>query len=45
MVILSAKNEKSLRKNAITLPFYTIHLVFVFFIVFPAFYYYTWFRK
>ncbi|WP_042347051.1 sodium:solute symporter family protein [Bacillus massiliigorillae] len=36
MVILSAKNEKSLRKNAITLPFYTILLVFIFFIGFSA---------
>ncbi|WP_050614096.1 sodium:solute symporter family protein [Bacillus testis] len=36
MVILSAKNERNLRKNAITLPIYTIMLLFIFFIGFSA---------
>ncbi|PUB09654.1 sodium:solute symporter [Paenisporosarcina sp. OV554] len=36
MVILSAKSAKSLRKNAITLPLYTILLIFIFFVGFAA---------
>lgn len=36
MVVLSANGEKSLRKNAITLPLYTILLVFIFFVGFSA---------
>lgn len=36
MVILSANGEKSLRKNAITLPLYTILLLFIFFVGFAA---------
>ncbi|MGE7765909.1 sodium:solute symporter family protein [Peribacillus sp. NPDC096540] len=35
-VVFSANGEKSLRKNAITLPLYTILLLFVFFIGFSA---------
>jgi solute:Na+ symporter, SSS family len=36
LVILSANGEKALRKNAITLPLYTLLLLFVFFIGFTA---------
>ena len=36
-IVLSANGEKSLRKNAITLPVYTLLLLFVFFIGFAAF--------
>ncbi|MCQ6267864.1 sodium:solute symporter [Fictibacillus sp. WQ 8-8] len=36
MVVLSADGEKSIRKNAITLPLYTLLLLFVFFIGFAA---------
>jgi SSS family solute:Na+ symporter len=36
MVILSSDGEKSLRKNAITLPLYTILLIFIFFVGFSA---------
>jgi len=36
MVILSAKSAKGLRKNAITLPLYTILLIFIFFVGFAA---------
>ncbi len=36
MVILSAKSAKGLRKNAITLPLYTILLLFIFFVGFAA---------
>lgn len=36
MVILSAKSAKNLRKNAITLPLYTILLLFIFFVGFAA---------
>ncbi|KXH83799.1 sodium:solute symporter [Sporosarcina sp. HYO08] len=36
MVILSANGEKNLRKNAITLPLYTILLLFIFFVGFSA---------
>ncbi|BDG35854.1 sodium:solute symporter family protein [Saccharococcus caldoxylosilyticus] len=35
-VVLSANGEKTLRKNAITLPLYTLLLLFVFFIGFTA---------
>jgi solute:Na+ symporter, SSS family len=35
-VVLSAKSEKSLKKNAITLPLYTILILFAFFIGFAA---------
>jgi solute:Na+ symporter, SSS family len=37
MVILTAKSEKTIRKNAITLPLYTLLLLFIFFIGFSAF--------
>ncbi|MDN4523000.1 sodium:solute symporter family protein [Fictibacillus fluitans] len=36
VVVLSANGEKSIRKNAITLPLYTLLLLFVFFIGFAA---------
>ena len=35
-VVFSANGEKALRKNAITLPLYTILLLFVFFIGYSA---------
>jgi SSS family solute:Na+ symporter len=35
-VVLSAKSEKSLKKNAVTLPLYTILILFAFFIGFAA---------
>lgn len=36
MVVLSSKGEKTLRKNAIVLPLYTLLLLFIFFIGFSA---------
>jgi SSS family solute:Na+ symporter len=36
MVVLTSKGEKTLRKNAIALPLYTLLLLFVFFIGYAA---------